>query len=215
MNRTVISLCFVISFTTFAYSDEGSLFDWESGTLEGWTTNTPSATLTPSATNGVTEGLYSMKIQGPGNTLGSENAMIDLCTIEGGVEEFFGNQYLSIDISVYQDEWAIDTAIGWTTEPTVSLILNSGSGQWWELASKPIGDPIDGTDVVSVSWNYGVYAEQIDGTRGVLKLILKFENYGYISPATYYVDDLMLISPEPTMMALLGIGGLFLIRRKK
>jgi len=221
MCKKLAVLC-VLVLASAALADELQIGSFESGTLESWTTHTGVSTLVPAATRGVTDGSYSMQILGPGSTWWSENADLDLGLIDGGIDAFKEHYGFQVDISVYADEWTMDTTVGWTTSPNVGLLLNPGSGQWWALpAVFQLGEPATkygtpGSDkTITATWNYGPYRDQIVDYFGVCKLILKFVNYGYLG-STYYVDNVRLIgNPEPTTIALLGLGSLALLRRRK
>jgi hypothetical protein len=217
-------ICVALMLTSAVFADDLQLNSWESGTLEAWTTHTGVSTLTPAATRGVTDGSYSMKITGPGMTWWSENADIDLAVLdpENGIQAFKDHSTFSVDISVFADEWTMDPTVGWTTSPNVGLLINPGSGQWWSLPSIEIGEPAakygnPGADrKITASWDYSSYRNQIVDYAGVCKLILKFVDYGYLGNVNFYVDNVVLSGvPEPTTIALLGLGTLAMLRRKK
>jgi hypothetical protein len=213
--RNLIVLCIVLSLISPVFADDWVITSFEGPDFDGIIANTPAATITPGSTRDVTDGSYSLRVQGPGSTWWSENFMLDLGAFEGGIDAFFSHETMSIDVSVYQDEWAMDTAVGWVSAPTIGLLLNPGSGQWWTLGQVPIGDPLTGDKHIRATWNYKAYRDQITVPQDTIKLIFNFTNNGYLSPASYYVDYAVLHTPEPTTMALLGLGGLVLLRRKK
>jgi hypothetical protein len=143
--------------------------------------------------------------------------------MEGGIDAFKEHYGFAIDISIFQDEWTMDPTVGWTTSPTVQLLLNPGSGQWWAVSPEfQLGEPAakygnPGADYTkTVTWNLGPLRDQIADYAGVCKLILKMVDYGYLGNASFYVDNARLIgTPEPTTIALLGLGTLAMLRRKK
>jgi len=223
MCKKLVVLCVALMLTSAVYAAEDpsinplQINSWESGTLEAWTTHTGVSTLVPAATRGVTDGSYSMQILGPGMTWWAENADLDLAVLdpEGGIQAFVDHHYFSVDITVYQDEWVMDTTVGWTTAPAVQLLLNPGSGQWWAIGTFQLGQPLNGDVTTTVTWDYITYRNQIGNYQGVMKLILQFVDYGYLG-ASFYVDNAVLSgTPEPTTIALLGLGSLALLRRRK
>jgi hypothetical protein len=182
------------------------------GTLDGWV-------LAPGidwslSDRGVTRGYSSLRMQGPGGPW-KEYALLDLGGLEGGIDDFYANDIFTVDVSVFQDEWTMDTAMGWTAAPTISLILNPGSGQWWNLGAVQIGQPLDGDHTITASWDYSAQRDQVTDPQGIVKFIIEFANFGYVDPSTYYIDNSWLLIPEPATMALLAFGSLALLRKKR
>jgi hypothetical protein len=223
MSRSIFALCFVLSLSPAVYSDyEGQVTSFEEWWPDpiggGWAgpewSAPPSAT--PGSTIGVTDGLYSLKINAPGGTWWNEAMSFNLTRENDSLYDFFyGWGTFFVDITVLQSEWMMDTAIGWTTSPQVSLLLNPGSGQWWNLGPVQIGQPLNGNITMTASWDYRAYLDQISPDVSYIKMTLAFVNYGYLTPAPYYIDNARFLIPEPATMALLAFGALALLRRKR
>lgn len=109
----------------------------------------------------------------------------------------------------------------------------NGPLNWWNGGSIDvpagyydygIGAPVinpDGT--VTLSWNYqDITGGAIKGDTATIKLIFEIVTATYVDPQLMYFDNVKLsgdgyveYTPEPTTIALLGLGSLALLRRKK
>jgi hypothetical protein len=94
------------------------------------------------------------------------------------------------------------------------------SGFWWPTPQIPHDPEGTGDDAMEVSFDLttaraqvAVYAEMGYTTITSTAIQLFLCNGGY-NQATYYFDNAQLL-PEPATMALLSLGGLALIRRKR
>jgi hypothetical protein len=122
---------------------------------------------------------------------------------------FAANTTVSLDVSVLGSDWAGDNGFQF------GLVVNSDSTGWQQAdvgAWYWGGDGQDFTE--TVSFNYNAFKT---GTANWAQIILyqnSYSNDGSITNAVYYLDNLRL-TPEPATMALMGLGGLALIRRKK
>lgn len=126
---------------------------------------------------------------------------------------FMQNDKLLIDFSV-----PAGTGGGWVEIYTVSLNADDGGdGIWVDLdVNKPAAQlgTYDGSpeQTVTVVWDYSQYLDDIVANPSYIKLIFALNSGG--GQDTMYVDYLRLI-PEPTTIALLSLGGLFLRRRRR
>jgi len=131
------------------------------------------------------------------------------------VDEFMANTTLLMDLSV-----PAGTTGGWVEVYTVSLNADDGAGSniWVDLDvnKPPTGghfDMWDGSPVRTntIVWDYSQYFDDMAANPGFVELIFAFNGGG--GADQMYVDNIRLV-PEPMTVALLGLGGLLLRRRK-
>jgi hypothetical protein len=122
--------------------------------------------------------------------------------------EIINGTQLRMDISVVTSEWTMGSS--WGVEPLSSIVIQSPSNPWLEIA--PVVDWIwDGQSDETRTMVFNIPA-QVDNPYINLMLIT---NRGVVDEAGFiYLHNAFLV-PEPITAALLGLGSLILVRRRK
>jgi hypothetical protein len=216
MSRRLISLMSLV-LGAFLVCPAGAALvigDWEND-MDGWALlpETAGAEATYS-TVGVTLNDTSLRVSIPGG--GWAKAMQIKFQDLGLVDQFLANNTFSIDVTRLVNEWGGAPADG---QSGVHLYVNAGGDGWslWEDQGYQSWWKYDqGDQTQTASWDYSVSAAKIDAGNLWWCELLVATNYdaAYTSGGVYYFDNAQLI-PEPATIALLGLGGLALVRRRK
>lgn len=210
------------------YADQ-VIGNWE-GVMDGWTT---AHTQGYSSTTGVTLDDESLVIY---PDTGWQTLMSDTVSAVGIdiAQLTTPGAYISIDVTWVADEWESDGAEGdiWVKLDEMAI---QGEGLGWTQFGM--------TDTANASYpgSWDPYYWGGPGSTHTRELryyipeaittglvspnptwfqIFLHSNYGtnggaFISTGGYYLDNMQLVVPEPATIAMLGLGALTLIRRKK
>jgi len=203
------------------------------GTMDGWVVQGTGNSATLGGTYGATDGFYSLALSTP-NSWWNEAMYIDLGAIEGGSDAVFGNNTLSFDISWSAAE-NTGPGQGWAQNPLIKLLVNpSNFGvnglNWWQSDAQGINTGgydytyngyVGNDGSATLSYNYQTMTGGfMNSTSTTLKFILEFVHV--IGDASvFHIDNVRLSGPgyvevpEPMTIALLGLGSVALLRRRK
>jgi len=221
----IVTVCLVLALASVSYGEwvipntafnpRGTLItSWEEPEVEpisGW----GPCTEIPYQTIGVTDagwgGQYSLGLGGSigwgfiGQVSGIPGANGNSCN----PADFAANTKLHLDVTTIASEWTPESGFQF------GLVINSDLtgwqqadlGEWWN------GGMGDRTEVITFDYSAFKTGSSCSWVQ-IIFLQNSYSDDGSLSTYSYYVDNLRL-TPEPATMALMGLGGLALIRRKR
>jgi hypothetical protein len=124
--------------------------------------------------------------------------------------DFMANTKISVDVTSLSADWPGDTGFQF------GFALNSDLTGWQEKADcTPWWNSADGDRTIMATFDYGAFKAGSSCTWAQATFIENsYSTDDLNSQCTLYLSNLRL-TPEPATMALMGLGGLALIRRKK
>lgn len=239
MCKKFLVLALVLGLTSAAYAALPLVIgNWESGSLDGWVQNTAGATITPVELEETTPpwptlGTGSLQIHNPAGW--SQGIELDSYagyfytpgnTTRAEMEDAVIHATdMHLDVKMIASEWANYFADGGWVNAVDAVVINGDFGwtqfntpNWYpNPGNKPAPPPYyhdwngQQDEVFHYDWNFAAL-----GATGYAQIYI-ITNYGggvAADAGNFYVDALTL-TPEPATIAMLGLGGLALIRRKK
>lgn len=209
-------VCFVLMLALASASYGVQLAMWDTG-MDGWKLASDwggTATLTPGATVGVTQGTGSLKADdGAGATGWHWQQMF--ATWDSGLlftaADIQANNMIEFDVTRLVSDWGAGNQ--WSVVTEINLQLQYEGDIWQTVQYENLGN-WDGTDnVTHVVVDYT--AQKLALPIWNVQMAMGTNSWGSAPTNAITYWDNVKATPEPTTIVLLGMGGLALLRKKR